>query len=108
GAGRAPAGVGLFYFLFDRHPDHVTPLGPGAVVVAHLRISEQLVEHEPAMRRALTDPAVDHDLFVRHDALVLVDGLQLIGRLEGTVLVDCHAPGDIRRPGDMPTAERAL
>ena len=47
--------------LLDRDGDHVAPLGPGAVVVLHVVLAEQLVQHEPGVRRALADPAVGDD-----------------------------------------------
>ena len=47
--------------LLDRDVDHVAPLGPGAVVVLDVVLAEQLVQHEPGVRRALADPAVGDD-----------------------------------------------
>src|SRR3954453_7549598 len=65
-------GASLHVFL-DRHSDHVAPLGPGAVVVLHVALSEQLVQHEPRVRRALADAAVRDDRLVAVDhALALV------------------------------------
>ena len=54
----ALAALRLSRALLDRHGHHVAPLGPRAVVVAHVVDAEQLVQHEPGVRRALADPAV--------------------------------------------------
>src|SRR5262245_13119118 len=42
----------------DRHADQRAVFGPRAVVVAHIVVAEQLLEHEPRVRRALADAAV--------------------------------------------------
>src|SRR5690606_42001194 len=42
----------------DRRPDHVTPLGPRAIVVLHVLVAEQILEHEPAVAGTLADPAI--------------------------------------------------
>ena len=47
--------------LLDRDVDQVAPLGPRAVVVLDVLLPEQLVQHEPRVRRALADPAVGDD-----------------------------------------------
>ena len=47
--------------LLDGDGDHVAPLGPRAVVVLDVVVAEQLVQHEPGVRRALADPAVGDD-----------------------------------------------
>ena len=46
--------------LHDGGPDQVAPLGPRAVVVAHLRVAQQVAQHEPGVAGPLTDPAVRH------------------------------------------------
>src|SRR5205814_6166273 len=86
----------LHVFL-DRYSNHVAPLGPGAVVVLHVALAQQLVQHEPRVRRALADPAVGDDRIVAvHDALALVELAQLVGRLEGAVLLHRLCPWDRR------------
>src|SRR5690606_30110711 len=101
--------VDLLVALGDRHADEVAPLGPRAVVVADLRVAEQVGEHEPGEARPLADPAVGDDLVRRVEAaLALEDRPQLVGRLEGAVLVDRPRPGDAPGPRDVPAAERAL
>ena len=42
----------------DRHADQRAVLGPRTVVVLHVRLVEDLVQHEPGVRGALADPAV--------------------------------------------------
>ena len=86
--------------LLDRDADQVAPLGPGAVVVADVLVAEQLVQHEPGVGRALADPAVGDDRLALGDhALAGVELAQLVGRLEGAVLVDGLRPGTRRRRG---------
>ena len=58
--------------LFDRHVDEVAPLGPRAVVVLDVLLAEQLVQHEPGVRRALADPAVGDDRLAVRDPLAAV------------------------------------
>src|SRR3954468_8596056 len=47
--------------LLDRHVDEVAPLGPRAVVVLDVVAAQELVQDEPAVRRALADAAVGDD-----------------------------------------------
>ena len=78
-------------------------LGPGAVVVTHLVVSQDLGQHEPGMRRALADAAIGDDLSVAGDALAAVYLPQLLHRLEGAVaLVDGTGPADIGGARDVP------
>src|SRR5438445_5447567 len=91
----SPAGSGL---SLDRHPHEGAVLRPGAVVVLDVGAAEQLVEHEPGMGRALTDAAVGDHLRVVRDAGALVKGGELVGRLEGAVLVGGLAPRHVGRP----------
>src|SRR5690606_7480942 len=86
GTKRGPSGP-LLLRIFDRHADHAAPLGPGTVVVAHVRKAQKLPQDEPAVRGALADPAVGDDLLVRGDAFLGVQPRQLLGRFEGAVFV---------------------
>src|SRR3990170_6916146 len=81
--------------LLDGHVDHAAPLGPGAVVVADLGVSQQVLEDEPGVGGALTDAAVGDDLLVGGDALALIEGPQFVDGLEGAVLAYGLAPGDV-------------
>src|SRR4051812_16411585 len=94
--------------LLNRHVDEVAPLGPRAVVVLDVGLAEQLVEHEPGVRRALADPAVGDDRLAVGDALGAVELLEVRGGLERAVLLDRLRPRHRRRPGDVPGALRAL
>ena len=58
--------------LLDRDVDEVPPLGPRPVVVLDVLLAEQLVKHEPGVRRALADPAVRDDRLARQHALAAV------------------------------------
>ena len=67
------------------------------------------MEHEPGVRRALADPAVGDDrLAVRDHALAPVELPQLVGRLEGAVLVDRLRPRHRGGARDVPGALGAL
>ena len=99
----------LYDVLLDRHVDHVAPLGPGAVVVLDVVLAEQLVQHEPGVRGALADAAVgDHVRVAVEDALALVELAQLVGRLEGAVLLHRLGPGHRRGARDVAAALGAL
>src|SRR3954470_20087514 len=79
--------------LLDRHVDQVAPLGPRAVVVLDVVLAEQLVEHEPGVRRALADAAVGDDrVAVGDHALAGVELLELLAGLERPVLPDGLRP----------------
>src|SRR3970040_1216029 len=88
----------------DRLADHAAPLRPGAVVVADLRIAEQVLEDEPGVRGALADAAVGDGGLVLGDAGAAVEGGQLLVRLEGAVLVHGLGPGEVRGAGDVAAA----
>src|SRR5882757_7844907 len=87
--------------LLDGNGDHVAPLRPRSVVVLDVVLAEQLVEHEPGVRRALADAAVGDDRLAGQDALARVELLQLVARLERPVLADRLGPGDRRRARDV-------
>src|SRR5215211_7001552 len=91
----------------SRH--QVTPLGPGAVVVTHALITEEVIQDEPRVGRALSYPAVGYDVVPLAEAdLSLVDLLQLVGALEGPILPHSPRPWHVRGPGNMPSPEGAL
>src|SRR6266850_533725 len=95
------AGTG---FVDDGGPDEVTPLGPRAVVVAHVVVAEQILQNEPGMRAAFPDAAVGDDLVGSGDALGLIELLKILERLEGAVLVGSLRPRDICGFGDVSRA----
>src|SRR6266542_3743957 len=61
------------HVLLDRDVHEVAPLRPRAVVVLDVVDAEQLVQHEPGVRRAFADAAVGDDRLVR-EALAVVEG----------------------------------
>src|SRR5699024_9210101 len=95
--------------LRDRQAHAVAPLGPGAVVVADVLEAQQVGEHEPAVRRALADAAVDDRRRGGVEAeLGLVDRLELGARAEAAVLGGGAGPGHGAGGGDVPAAHGAL
>src|SRR3984893_6656650 len=93
----------------DGHADERAPLGPRTVVVANVRIAEQLVQREPRVRRPLADPAVRDYLAFRRYALALVQRFQICDRQERAGLrVDGSRPGDVLRPRDVTGLLRLL
>ena len=70
----------------DGDSDQVAPLCPGAVVVLDPILAEELVQHEPRVRRALADATVGDDVIAVQHALVGVDLPQFLGGPEGAVL----------------------
>src|SRR5207302_178185 len=59
--------------VVDRHTDDGTVFSPTAVIVADVRIAEQLLQDEPGVRGALADAAVGDDRLGRGDALATVE-----------------------------------
>src|SRR3970040_2985121 len=92
----------------DRLADHAAPLRPGAVVVADLRVAEQVLQDEPGVRGALADAAVGDGRRVLRDAGAPVEFRQFAGGLEGAVIVNGCGPGDVHGAGDVATPLRGL
>lgn len=67
--------------LFDRRTDDASPLRPGAVVVADVRVSQQVGENEPGVGGTLADATIGNDLFIRGGAEI---GSFLSASLAGT------------------------
>src|SRR5829696_1155822 len=86
----------------DGDADQAAPLGPGAVVVADVRVAEQFVQHEPGVGAALADPAVGDHVLAGLDALgaVQLGQLAVAEELAGGA-VDRLGPGDVDRAGDV-------
>src|SRR5713226_860943 len=95
-------------FLFDRRAHQVAPLGPRAVVVPDVLVTEQILQHKPRMRAALTDAAVGDDLLVPSDALAAVQLAERVGGLEGAVFSDRLRPRNAGRAGNVPAALRGF
>src|SRR5437870_9527111 len=91
----------LLLGLLNRRANEISPLGPRAVVVLHVRIAEQVFEREPRMAGALADAAVcDHGPIASH-ACSFVQLRQLFMALERPVLVACLRPRDVFRSWNM-------
>src|ERR671917_148399 len=97
------------FLPLDGRAHQVAPLCPGAVVVAHLVVAEEVVEYEPSVGRTLPDAAVGNDVVALVEiCLALVDLAQLIGALEGPVLTHGPRPRHVRRPRDVPAPQGPL
>src|SRR6516225_10803797 len=92
--------------LLDGDADQAAPFGPGAIVVAHAWIPEQVVQYEPGMTAPLTNATIGNDLFLGSNALPFIQGTQFLRRPEGAIFTNCHRPGNIGRARNMPTPLR--
>src|SRR5882757_1380039 len=84
----------------DSHKGAV--FGPTAVVVLHIRVAEELLEHEPGVRRTLTDPAVGDGLLGAVQTGLGVQLGEIVVGLEGAVLVGRLAPRHVDGARDVP------
>src|SRR5690606_41501134 len=64
--------------------------------------AQQLLKDEPSVAGALADAAVSDHVLVRRHADLFVEAPQLIGGLEGAVLIDRLGPRHVNRGGDVP------
>src|SRR6202050_1287565 len=82
----------------DRNTDQRTVLGPRAVVVLHVRLAEQFVQHEPGVRGPLADTAVGDGVLAEVEAgLVAVERAEVVVGLERAILLGSLRPGHILR-----------
>src|SRR3954451_8021771 len=88
----------------DRGAHQGAVFRPTAVVVLDVPVSQQLLQHEPGVRRALTDAAVGDGLLLAVQAGLGVQLGQVLIRLERAVLVGRLAPRNVDGAGDMPRA----
>ena len=95
-------GVSGVFALLDRRADQIAPLGPGAIVVAHIRIAEQLGQHKPGVRRTLANAAVGEHLFVGRDTLATIDCAQSAADLKVPSALAAVAQGMLCAPGMWP------
>src|SRR5690349_6914601 len=86
----------------DRGTHQGAVFRPTAVVVLDVLVSQQFLQHEPGVRRALTDTAVGDGFLLAVEARLGVQLGQILVRLEGAVLVGRLAPRNVDRAGDMP------
>src|ERR1700712_134978 len=94
--------------LLDRDADEGAVLDPAAVVVLDVGLAEQLLQHEPRVRRALADPAVGDRRLALVVALLGVQRLELLVALERAVLIGRLAPRDVLRGRDVAALLRLL
>src|SRR3954452_15672793 len=94
--------------LLDRNADEGAVLGPRPVVVLDVRLVEQLVQHEPRVRRALADTAVGDRVLGEVDALALVELGELVVAAERAVVVRGLRPRDVLRARHVAGALRLL
>src|SRR3984885_1005484 len=85
----------------DRGAHQGAVFRPTAVVVLDVSVSKQLAQHEPGMRRPLTDAAIGDGLLGPVQTSVGVQLGQVGVGLEGAVLVGGLAPGHVDRAGDV-------
>ncbi len=64
----------------DGDVDQVTPLRPGAIVVADIWQTEQVFEHKPGMRGTFADAGVNDDVLIAGDPLAAINLLKLRAR----------------------------
>src|ERR1700693_289638 len=67
--------------FLDRSAYQVAPFRPRAVIVAHLRITEQARQHEPGVSRTFTDTAIRDHVLIRRDILSAINLAQFLSRL---------------------------
>src|SRR6266511_1325098 len=78
---------GLRRAALDGGGDQVAPLGPAPVVVPDVLHAEEVLEDEPAVARPLPDAAIGDHRLLSGDPVVGVELPQLLGALEGPILV---------------------
>src|SRR5687768_10962477 len=90
------------FLSFYGSPNGIAPLGPRSIVVLYVVVSEEVREHEPGVRGALSYAAVgDRVLIGTETRLSFVDLAQFLRILEGAVFVGRPRPRYVRRSWDM-------
>src|SRR5262249_24739594 len=92
----------------DGNSYEIPPLSPRAIVVLHIGITEQILQHEPGVTRPLANPAVRDDRFSAHDTVRGKQRGQLIAALERAIVIAGLRPGDVSRARDVPSALAGL
>src|SRR5439155_7989313 len=80
------------------------PRGPRPVVILHVLESEDVLQHEPRVARALADAAVRDHRLIGGYALRRVQGSQFLGALERAIVVARLGPRNVLRPWDVTAA----
>src|SRR5699024_1378005 len=96
--------VELLGVFFNRHANHVAPLGPRAVIVAHVVKAQEELQHKPGVRTLCTNMGVQNDVGCRTE--FAIGFVQLLERAEGGIGVSSRVPLDVGGARDMPVAER--
>src|SRR5699024_11427809 len=66
--------------FFNRHANHVAPLGPRSVIVAHVVKAQEELQHKPGVRTLCTNMGVQNDLGCRTE--FAIGFVQLLERSE--------------------------
>src|SRR5580693_6754667 len=88
-------------FVDDGGADQVAPLGPRTVIIAHVVVAQQILQHKPGVRTALADAAISDDFIGARNTFWLIEPLKILERLEGAIFVGSLRPRDIRGLGDV-------
>src|SRR2546430_16584203 len=84
----------------DGSTDQRSVLRPRPVVIADIRVAEELVEHKPGVARAVPGAAVSGDLLLRRRPLALVTPRELPRGVERPVLGDPAGTRGVGGAGD--------
>src|SRR4029453_1048796 len=90
--------------LFNGGADQIAPFGPRSVVVLHVLIAQQVLQNEPRMTGAFSNPAVGNPRMVARHAGAVVDLHQLVVALEAPILVARLRPGNTPGAGNVAAA----
>src|SRR5260370_943418 len=71
--------------FLDRSAHEAAPFGPGAIIVAHLWIAQQISQYKPGVRRTLPNTTVSDYCLVRGDILACIELAQLPCGFEGAM-----------------------
>src|SRR6266852_6689890 len=94
--------------FLDRSAHEAAPFGPGAIIVAHLWIAQQISQYKPGMRRTLPNATVSDYRLVWGDILACIELAQLLCGLEGAIGIGRRRPGNILGPWNVPAALRSF
>src|SRR6202041_1256873 len=98
----ARSGRGAFFF--DGGADEIAPFGPRTIVVLHVVITQQILEHEPGVGTAFADAAVGDDGVLAIDSLAIVERFEGVRGFEGAIFVGRLGPGDAGGAGNVAAA----
>src|SRR5579862_8314622 len=94
--------------LLNRRANQIPPFRPRSVVILHLVVPQQILQHKPGVRTSLPDPAIRDNFVIAVHALRAIQLLQSIRRLERPILIRRLHPGNIRRPRNVTGPLRRL